>query len=94
MTTAAAARLELRQAEALREHYARTIDAWRRTLEERRAEFVALVGVPAFRLWRLYLVGSSQAFAQRRTGVDQILAVRPAPDGSAALTATPAQWYR
>ncbi|MFJ1706365.1 class I SAM-dependent methyltransferase [Kitasatospora sp. NPDC088346] len=85
--------LEVRQVEALREHYTRTIDAWRRTLEEHREEFVALVGVPTFRLWRLYLVGSSQAFGQRRMGVDQILAVRPTPDGSAAVPATPAQWY-
>ncbi|MEV4614913.1 cyclopropane-fatty-acyl-phospholipid synthase family protein [Kitasatospora sp. NPDC049258] len=86
--------LEVRQVEALREHYARTIDAWHRRLEEFRSEFVALVGVPVFRLWRLYLVGSSQAFAQRRMGVDQILAVRPTADGGCALPATCAEWYR
>ncbi|MER8185882.1 cyclopropane-fatty-acyl-phospholipid synthase family protein [Kitasatospora sp. NPDC094015] len=86
--------LEVRQVEALREHYARTIEAWHGRLEEHRGEFVELVGVAAFRLWRLYLVGSAQAFAQRRMGVDQILAVRPSADGAAALPATPAEWYR
>jgi cyclopropane-fatty-acyl-phospholipid synthase len=55
--------LEVRSAESLREHYTRTIKAWRRTLEDRWDDFVALVGEPTARVWRLYLVGSSLAFA-------------------------------
>ncbi|WP_033820566.1 cyclopropane-fatty-acyl-phospholipid synthase family protein, partial [Kitasatospora sp. MBT63] len=86
--------LEVRQVEALREHYARTLDAWHRTLQERREEVVALVGVAVLRLWRLYLVGSAQAFAERRMGVDQILAVRPTREGRSGAPATPAAWYR
>jgi cyclopropane-fatty-acyl-phospholipid synthase len=69
--------LEVRAVEAMREHYVRTIDAWHRTLESRWAEFTALVGEQTARVWRLYMVGSSLAFADRRMGVDQILAVRP-----------------
>jgi len=61
----------------MREHYVRTIDAWHDTFESRYSEFVALVGEQTARVWRLYLVGSSLAFAERRMGVDQILAVRP-----------------
>ncbi len=76
-----AAGLEVRGVEAMREHYARTIDAWHDTLQERRTEFAALVGEPTVRLWRLYLAGSSLAFTDGRMGVDQILAVRPGAPG-------------
>ncbi|MFE9423718.1 class I SAM-dependent methyltransferase [Kitasatospora sp. NPDC006697] len=86
--------LEVRNVEALREHYARTIDAWHERLDEHRAEFTALVGEPTVRLWRLYLAGSSLAFAERRMGVDQILAVRPTTTGTSGAPATPLDWYQ
>jgi cyclopropane-fatty-acyl-phospholipid synthase len=70
--------LEVRQVEAMREHYTRTIDAWHQTLEQRWDGFTALVGEQTARVWRLYLVGGALAFRERRMGVDQILAVRPA----------------
>ncbi|MFE0700949.1 class I SAM-dependent methyltransferase [Streptomyces sp. NPDC058872] len=88
-----AAGFETRSTESLREHYVRTIDAWHRTLEERWSEFTSLVGEPTARVWRLYLVGSSLAFAQHRMGVDQILAVHTDRLGRAAMPATPAHWY-
>ncbi|MFJ9776527.1 class I SAM-dependent methyltransferase [Kitasatospora sp. NPDC101157] len=86
--------LEVLNVEALREHYARTIDAWYDNLRERRGEFTDLVGEPAVRLWQLYMAGSSLAFAERRMGVDQILAVRPSQDGVSGAPATPADWYQ
>jgi hypothetical protein len=55
--------------------------------------FAALVGEPTARVWRLYLVGSSLAFAERRMGVDQIFAVRPTPTGDAGMSGTPHGWY-
>jgi cyclopropane-fatty-acyl-phospholipid synthase len=85
--------LEVRSVESLREHYTRTINAWHRTLEDRWDDFAALVGEPTARVWRLYLVGSSLAFAERRMGVDQILAVRPTPTGDAGMSGTPHGWY-
>ncbi|MDJ0460259.1 cyclopropane-fatty-acyl-phospholipid synthase family protein [Streptomyces sp. H27-C3] len=85
--------LEVRSVESLREHYARTITAWHRTLEARWDDFVTLVGEPTARVWRLYLAGSALAFTERRMGVDQILAVRPTRDGVADLPATPESWY-
>ncbi|MCL6299908.1 SAM-dependent methyltransferase [Streptomyces kronopolitis] len=88
-----AAGLEVRSVESLREHYARTIAAWHHTLETRWAEFVALAGEPTARVWRLYLAGSGLAFRERRMGVDQILAVRPTPEGEAAMPPTPYDWY-
>ncbi|MFF4650595.1 class I SAM-dependent methyltransferase [Streptomyces sp. NPDC001380] len=85
--------LEVREVHAMREHYVLTVDAWRRTLEERWAEFAALVGEETCRVWRLYLVGGALAFAERRMGVDQILAVRPAADGTSTFPATPGGWH-
>jgi cyclopropane-fatty-acyl-phospholipid synthase len=68
--------LEIRQVEALREHYVRTIDAWAQTLEQRWDEAVELVGLGWARVWRLYLAGGALAFEENRMGVDQILATR------------------
>ncbi|MGJ5832262.1 class I SAM-dependent methyltransferase [Streptomyces ossamyceticus] len=85
--------LEVRHTESLREHYVRTIGAWHRTLEDRWERFVRLVGEETARVWRLYLVGSALAFEEGRMGVDQILAVRPGPDGDSGLPATTHTWY-
>ncbi|WP_405619905.1 class I SAM-dependent methyltransferase [Streptomyces sp. NBC_01508] len=85
--------LEVRAVEAMREHYTRTIRAWHRTLEERWAQFGALVGEETARVWRLYLVGSALAFEEGRMGVDQILAVRPTDRGRGDLPPTPRHWY-
>ncbi|MFH9769953.1 class I SAM-dependent methyltransferase [Streptomyces microflavus] len=85
--------LEVRDVEALREHYVLTVDAWRRTLEERWPDFVDLVGEETARVWRLYLVGGALAFEERRMGVDQILCVRPDRAGNAAMPATRREWY-
>jgi cyclopropane-fatty-acyl-phospholipid synthase len=84
---------EVRAVESLREHYGRTVGAWHATLEERWAEFSALVGEETARVWRLYLVGGRLAFEERRMGVDQILAVRPLDDGGSGMPATPHDWY-
>ncbi len=69
--------LELRGVHALREHYVWTVDAWHRTLEEGWDRAVELIGEEGARVWRLYLVGGSQAFRDGRMGVDQILLRRP-----------------
>jgi cyclopropane-fatty-acyl-phospholipid synthase len=77
--------LEIRDVHALREHYVPTVLAWARILDEDWARFVAMVGEPTARVWRLYLNGGALAFAQNRMGVDQILAVRPTSDGVAGM---------
>jgi cyclopropane-fatty-acyl-phospholipid synthase len=68
---------EVRDVQALREHYVHTGAVWRDNLEARWDDVVALVGEEVARVWRLYLVGGALAFAERRMGVDQILAVAP-----------------
>lgn len=77
--------LEIRDVEALREHYVRTVRAWAATLEERWDEVVALVGEGQARVWRLYLAGGALTFEEGRMGVDQILAVRPSANGTSGM---------
>jgi cyclopropane-fatty-acyl-phospholipid synthase len=77
--------LEIRDVEALREHYVRTVRAWAATLEERWAEVVALVGEGQARVWRLYLAGGALTFEEGRMGVDQVLAVRPSGNGTSGM---------
>ncbi|QNN52837.1 SAM-dependent methyltransferase [Nocardioides mesophilus] len=77
--------LEVRDVHALREHYVWTVDAWYATFEENWDRVVGLVGEEVARVWRLYLVGGALAFEEGRMGVDQILMVKPLPDGSSGL---------
>jgi cyclopropane-fatty-acyl-phospholipid synthase len=78
---------EVRGVRALREHYVWTVEAWRRTLEEQWDRVVEMLGEEGARVWRLYLVGSSQPFRDGRMGVDQILLRR---SGGAPVVADPA----
>jgi len=68
---------EVRDVEAMREHYVTTVRHWIDTFEARYPRFVELVGDEVARVWRLYLVGGALAFEEGRMGVDQFLAVRP-----------------
>lgn len=81
---------EIRDVQALREHYVRTVQDWLDTFEGRFADAVAMVGEELARVWRLYLVGGGLSFEEGRMGVDQILAVRPSVLGDSAMPATPA----
>ncbi|MGG5260531.1 class I SAM-dependent methyltransferase [Phycicoccus avicenniae] len=79
---------EIRGVHAMREHYVWTVDAWARTLEENWDRAVELIGEEGARVWRLYLVGGSQAFRDNRMGVDQLLLRRP---GGPAVVSDPAR---
>lgn len=76
---------EIRDVEAMREHYVRTVRAWLDTLHERWDEAVRLVGEQRARVWWLYLVGGALSFEENRMGVHQIVAVRPAETGSSGM---------
>jgi cyclopropane-fatty-acyl-phospholipid synthase len=73
--------LEVRDVQAMREHYVRTVDAWYATFEQNRDRIVELVGEEVARVRRLYLVGGALAFEEGRMGVDQILARKPSRPG-------------
>ncbi|MEO6885937.1 MAG: DUF1365 family protein [Jatrophihabitantaceae bacterium] len=79
---------EIRDVEAMREHYVRTVEHWIESFDARYPEFVALVGEQVARVWRLYLVGGALSFEQGRMGVDQFLAVRPHADGTSQMPST------
>jgi cyclopropane fatty-acyl-phospholipid synthase-like methyltransferase/DUF1365 family protein len=83
-----AAGFEVRDVEAMREHYVRTVQHWIDGFEQRYSQFVAQVGEQVARVWRLYLVGGALSFAEGRMGVDQILAVRPGDAGESGMPAT------
>lgn len=73
----ATAGLEIRDVQALREHYVHTARAWADKLDCRRAQLRAEFGEQTVRIWELYLAGGALAFEQGRMGLDQILATRP-----------------
>ncbi|WP_375490457.1 class I SAM-dependent methyltransferase [uncultured Jatrophihabitans sp.] len=79
---------EVRDVEAMREHYVWTVQKWIQTFEDRWADFVALQGEEVARVWRLYLVGGMLAFEEGRMGVDQFLCVKPDPQGVSNMPAT------
>ena len=73
--------LELVDAEALREHYAKTLWCWLDGLEANAAAARAEVGEEKFRVWRVYLAGSAHAFDRGWLSLWQLLAGKPLPDG-------------
>ncbi len=70
---AGAAGLDLRHLEDFTPHYARTLAAWRRNLEDRAAEVARLTDERFRRLWRFYLCSCEGGFAERATGVAQLV---------------------
>jgi cyclopropane-fatty-acyl-phospholipid synthase len=71
------ARFEVLDVEALRRHYALTLRAWVRRLEQNWEEAVALAGAGRARVWRLYMAASALGFENGLTGVNQVLVRRP-----------------
>ncbi|MCX4526200.1 MULTISPECIES: cyclopropane-fatty-acyl-phospholipid synthase family protein [unclassified Streptomyces] len=76
---------EVRDVEALREHYALTLRAWVARLERHWEEAVRLTSPGRARVWLLYMAASALGFEHNRLGVNQVLAVRPAGTGRSGL---------
>ena len=83
--------LETIDAEALREHYARTLWHWTDRLEAHAEAARLEAGDARFRVWRIYLAGSAHAFTRGWLSLWQILAGRPLRDG--ALPHPPTRRY-
>jgi len=86
--------LELIDAEALREHYARTLWHWVDRLERNSEAARREVGEERFRVWRIYLAGSAHAFDRGWLSIFQLLVGRPLSDGSLPHPATREYMYR
>jgi cyclopropane-fatty-acyl-phospholipid synthase len=76
---------EVRDVEALREHYARTLRAWIANLTTHWEDAVALVGERRARVWQLYMAASAVGFDDGGLGVHQLLGVKPAPNGASGM---------
>ncbi len=77
----AAQGLEAIDAEALREHYAKTLWHWVERLEANAQAARAEIGEEKYRVWRIYMAGSAHAFDRGWLSLWQILAGKPLADG-------------
>ncbi|GAA2461318.1 cyclopropane-fatty-acyl-phospholipid synthase family protein [Streptomyces lavendulocolor] len=84
---------EVRDVEAIREHYALTLRRWVANLEDHRAEAERLTSPGRVRVWRLYMAASAVSFERNRIGVNQVLAVRTPDDGASGLPLRPRVWH-
>jgi cyclopropane-fatty-acyl-phospholipid synthase len=80
---------EVRHAENLREHYARTCAAWCDNLVSGWNAAVAEAGEATAKVWGLYLAGSRLGFERNQVQLHQVLAVTPHSDGRADFPLRP-----
>src|SRR5947207_10558886 len=79
---------EVRDVEGLREHYAMTLRHWVRSLEEKSRDSIALVGSHTYRVARLYMSASANAFATAGINVIQTLLAKPDAQGRSNIPLT------
>jgi cyclopropane-fatty-acyl-phospholipid synthase len=77
ITAAEDAGFELRDLESLRASYALTLQRWVSNLEDNRDAAVAATSEQIYRIWRLYMAGSSVAFDRAAISVYQLLLSDP-----------------
>ncbi|HJQ46393.1 MAG TPA: class I SAM-dependent methyltransferase [Amycolatopsis sp.] len=79
---------EIRDVEALREHYALTLRAWVANLEANWPDAVRLSTEGRARVWRLYMAASALSFENGSIGVNQVLAIKMTDRGSSGMPRT------
>ena len=82
--------LEALDAECLRRHYARTLALWSENYEGQSQAIRAMVSETTYRVWRIYLAGCAQAFAQNWVSIYQVLACK----GGTREALNPTPWSR
>ncbi|MFI6999982.1 class I SAM-dependent methyltransferase [Nocardia sp. NPDC050175] len=83
---------EVRDVEALREHYALTLRAWVANLESAWDQAVSLASEGRARIWRLYMAASALGFEDGGLGLHQVLGVLPDPQGHTGMPGTRRAW--
>ncbi|MEU4652793.1 cyclopropane-fatty-acyl-phospholipid synthase family protein [Streptomyces sp. NPDC023723] len=83
---------EVRDVEAIREHYAHTLRRWVANLEAGWDRATRLVSPGRARVWRLYMAASALAFEHNRIGVNQVLAVRTPESGASGMPLRARTW--
>ncbi|MEV6565958.1 cyclopropane-fatty-acyl-phospholipid synthase family protein [Streptomyces kronopolitis] len=84
---------EVRDVEAIREHYALTLRRWVANLEEHWDRAVRLTSPGRARVWRLYMAACALSFERNRLGVNQVLAVRTPDAGGAGQPLRARTWH-
>ena len=84
--------LEVRDTEALREHYGRTLRTWVDNLQEHWDHALELVGEGRARTWLLYLAACALAFEQGNITIHQVLAVKQSGHGYSGMPPTRQAW--
>jgi cyclopropane-fatty-acyl-phospholipid synthase len=93
VAAAEASGFEVRDMESLREHYAMTLRHWVTSLEEKSRDATALVGQHTFRVWRLYMAASANAFATAGINIIQTLLAKPDAQGHSNIPLTREDLY-
>jgi cyclopropane-fatty-acyl-phospholipid synthase len=88
IAAAEGAGFEVRDVESLREHYAMTLRHWVRSLEAKCLEATALVGEHHFRIWRLYMAASANAFSTAAINIIQTVLAKPDERGKSNIPLT------
>ncbi|MBU3870331.1 cyclopropane-fatty-acyl-phospholipid synthase family protein, partial [Streptomyces sp. 4503] len=83
---------EVRDVEAIREHYALTLRSWVANLERSWPRAMRLTSPGRARVWRLYMAACALSFERNRIGVNQILAVRTPESGTSGLPLRARDW--
>ena len=83
---------EVRDVEAIREHYGLTLRRWVANLEADWTRAMRLAGPGRARVWRLYMAACALAFERNRIGVNQVLAVRTPDSGDSGMPLRSRTW--
>jgi cyclopropane-fatty-acyl-phospholipid synthase len=94
ITTGERAGFETRDVESLREHYALTLRWWLRGLERRKSDALRIVGEKTYRVWRLYMTASANAFTNGSINIVQCLLSKTGPRGESGVPLTRDDIYR
>lgn len=92
LSTLEDAGFEVRDVEAIREHYALTLRRWVANLERDWPRAVRLTSPGRARIWRLYMAASAVSFERNRIGVNQFLAVKTPVSGKSGTALRPRVW--
>ena len=92
--TGEAAGFETRDVESLREHYAMTLRWWLRGLDRRKSDAQRIVGEKTYRVWKLYMTASANAFSNGAINVVQCLLSKTGPSGESGVPLTRDDIYR
>ncbi|WP_405598614.1 cyclopropane-fatty-acyl-phospholipid synthase family protein [Streptomyces sp. NBC_01410] len=92
VTSLEAAGFEVRDVEAIREHYALTLRRWVANLEAHWDQAVRHSSPGRARVWRLYMAACAISFERNKIGVNQILAVKTPGSGASGLPLRTRTW--